>query len=195
MSDFIVQDRIKFEMAIHISGWARVVHAEYFFSPKLWFEVIFCTITASCMLYWIDVVILLLRFLRIGGKIEMMIYLPAWVWNVHKAYSFVYTLSQVHLLAQFVCHMLCSSGRIDTLTCVDARRNWIDLTPHQTLLTPARPARRRPGSWTPPWTISYSPPRPSCRRRARTTARRYIARERARARRGGTTRAASHTIM
>ena len=35
MSDFIVQDRIKFEMAIHISGWAGVVHAEYFFSPKL----------------------------------------------------------------------------------------------------------------------------------------------------------------
>jgi hypothetical protein len=30
-----VQDRIRFEMAIHISGWARVVHEEYFFSPKL----------------------------------------------------------------------------------------------------------------------------------------------------------------
>jgi hypothetical protein len=86
-SDFIVQNRIGFEMAIHISGWASVVHAENFFSPKLWFEVTFWTIMASCMLCWIDVVILLLRFLRIGGKIEMMIYFPAWVWHVHKESS------------------------------------------------------------------------------------------------------------
>ena len=31
-------------------------------------------------------------------------------------------LSQVPLFAQFVCGMLCSSGRIDILTYVDARR-------------------------------------------------------------------------
>jgi hypothetical protein len=30
-----------FEMAVHISGWARAVHAEYFLSLKLGFEVMF----------------------------------------------------------------------------------------------------------------------------------------------------------
>ncbi len=49
----------------------------------------------------------------------MMVYFPAWVWIFHKEYSFVYTLSQVHLFAQFVCLMLCSRGRIDILACVE----------------------------------------------------------------------------
>jgi hypothetical protein len=35
-------------------------------------------------------------------------------------------MSQVHLLAQLLCRMLLSSGRIDILTYVDARR--IELT-------------------------------------------------------------------
>jgi hypothetical protein len=35
MSDFYAQDRIKFELAVPISGWARLVHPELFLSKSL----------------------------------------------------------------------------------------------------------------------------------------------------------------
>ena len=34
-SDFVSQDRIRFELAIRISVWAHIIHAEYFLSKTL----------------------------------------------------------------------------------------------------------------------------------------------------------------
>ncbi len=128
-SGFIVQDRIRFDSAICISGWVCIVHAEYFLSKTLIRGDIFNNnglLYAMLIHCWIDEAILLLR---IDAKSKLIIYSLEWVWIVHKEYSDVYALSQVH----FDCYillpmlsMLCSSERIDILSWVEAIIIWIE---------------------------------------------------------------------
>ena len=124
-----MQDRIKFEVAIHISGWAAqgrrsscrilllsktLIRGDILYNDGLLFAIMNrCgNFVAQVPQNWRknrndDL------FACMGMKCPQSVFIclyfePTW---------------QVHVIAQFVCHMLCSSGRIDTLTCVDARRN------------------------------------------------------------------------